>query len=68
MKTEGVVTSIENGVATVECEIRSACVSCEFSAVCAEKPKKGTTRAINDAGAKTGDRVEIESDSERLLR
>lgn len=74
MKTVGVVISVCELYSVVESERMSACEGCHKSAegcsVCSlmgGKSRKISTRAVNDIGAEVGDRVEIESDSGRVL-
>ena len=67
MRTRGTVKEIKNDHVVVECERRSACVSCEFAASCTEKCEKTLTRATDTLGAKVGDEVEIESDTSSFL-
>ncbi|MBQ2513295.1 MAG: SoxR reducing system RseC family protein [Clostridia bacterium] len=67
------VVSTDGRYATVMTERKSACEGCHRSAEgCAACSLLGaggkmTCRARNDAGAKTGDTVEISSDSRRML-
>ena len=67
------VVSTDGRYATVMTERKSACEGCHRSAEgCAACTLLGaggkmTCRARNDAGAKTGDTVEISSDSRRML-
>ncbi len=67
MKTRGTVKEVKSDHVVIECERRSACVSCEFAASCAEKCEKTLTRATDKLGAKVGDEVEIERDTSSFL-
>lgn len=67
MRTRGKVIEVKSDHVVVECERRSACVSCEFAASCVEKCEKTLTRATDKLGAKVGDEVEIESDTSSFL-
>lgn len=76
MKAVGIVTKIENGIATVLCQRNSACSSChecEAKGAChaelifGEQEQTVTVEAENTVGAKTGDKVEIESSTSNTL-
>lgn len=76
MKAVGIVTKIENGVATVLCQRSSACSSChecEAKGAChaelifGNQEQTVTAEAENSLGAKIGDKVEIESSTVNTL-
>lgn len=74
MQTKATVISIDGPFATVEAERNSACDGCHKAeeggcSVCTlmGSDRKIATRAINEIGAKVGDRVVIESHDGRML-
>ena len=67
MRQTAVVVEVNGEKATVEVERSSACAGCSESHDCIACKKKIRVTADNAAGAKAGDRVEIESGSERIL-
>ena len=67
MKQTGTVIEVKGNIARVECDKRSACDMCENAAHCVEKCKKVYATALNEAGAKPGDYVEIETETNRVL-
>lgn len=67
MKQTAIVTEVKGNKATVEVERSSACAGCSESHDCIACKKKITVTAENAAGAAVGDRVVIESGSERIL-
>ena len=67
MKQIGTVVEIADNMARVECDRQSACDMCENAEHCVEKCKKVYATALNTVGAKTGDTVEIESDTKNVL-
>lgn len=75
MKSEGVVISIDGRYAVVATERRAACEGCHKRgeggecSVCSllGGESRLDTRALNRAGAKVGDTVELESSSGRML-
>lgn len=75
MLTKGKVLSIDNNVAIVEVERKSACDGChknetgEGCSICSLTGgnRKFSAKALNKIGAKVGDTVEIASASSRVL-
>lgn len=67
MKQTAIVIEVKDGKATVEVERSSACAGCSESHDCIACKKKIRVTADNAAGANVGDRVVIESGSERIL-
>ena len=75
MKTVATVIATDGRIATVETERTSACEGCHKNAdgkscsVCSlvGGERKFTARAYNEIGAKVGDRVMIESRTERVI-
>ena len=74
MQTKATVISVDGLYATVEAERNSACDGCHKAeeggcSVCTlmGSDRKIATRAINEIGAKVGDRVVIESHDGRML-
>ena len=68
MKQIGTVVEINGDIARVECDRQSACDMCENAAGCAEKCKKVCATASNTVNATVGDRVEIETDTSKVLK
>ena len=67
MKQFGTVVETDGKMARVECDRQSACDMCENAEHCVEKCKKVYTNALNTLGAETGDSVEIETETSRVL-
>ena len=75
MLTKAKVLSVENNVAVVEVERKSACDGChknesgEGCSICSLTGgnRKFSAKALNNVGAKVGDTVEIASASSRVL-
>ena len=67
MKQIGTVVETEGNTAKVECDRKSACDMCENAEHCVEKCKTVYATALNDLNAKTGDSVEIETETSRVL-
>lgn len=67
MKQTAKVIEIKGDSAIVEVERTSACAGCSESHNCVACKKKICVTARNAAGAEVGDRVVIESPSERIL-
>lgn len=67
MKQTAKVIEVNGNKATVEVERSSACAGCSESHNCIACKKKIRVVADNPAGACVGDRVVIESESQRIL-
>ncbi len=73
MQQIGIVRAVKGDFATVEVSRKSACEGChakengECSACVSFGGKSVTSKAINDIGAKVGDRVVLESASSTVL-
>ena len=67
MIQKGKVVALEGEYAVVEVMRTSACVGCSAQEGCIACKKKIRSRAYNGVGAKTGDRVTLESSSRTVL-
>lgn len=75
MRTEAVVIAVEDRVATIKLNRKSACEGCHKSedgkgcSVCSllGADREFTATAKNPIGARVGDRVEVETESSRVL-